>query len=116
MSAEQLRWYPSKIDWWVVPVLCVSPVAAVVVCVAFALAGSTPGLLVGLAVAVLVAGIYLGLVVPVRYGLDDTHLVVRFGICRQRIALADITEVRPTHTPLSSPALSLDRLHVQYGP
>src|SRR5262249_24468829 len=105
-------WYPSKIDWWLVPVLCV---AAVAVCVAFALAGSTPGLLVGVAEAVLVAGIYFGLVFPIRYGIDDTQLVVRFGICRQRIPLADIAEVCPTHNPLSAPALSLDRLHVQYG-
>ena len=50
-----------------------------------------------------------------RYGLDDTHLLVRFGLCRQRIVLADISEVHPTSNPLSSPALSLDRLHVQYG-
>jgi hypothetical protein len=63
----------------------------------------------------LVLGIYFGLVFPMRYGLDDTHLVVRFGVCRQRIPLAAITEVKPTHNPLSSPALSLDRLHVRFG-
>jgi hypothetical protein len=40
---------------------------------------------------------------------------VRFGICRQRIPLADISEVHPTHNLLSAPALSLDRLHVQHG-
>jgi hypothetical protein len=51
-----------------------------------------------------------------RYGLDDTHLLVRFGICRKRIPLVDILEVNPTHNPLSSPALSLDRLRVQFGP
>jgi hypothetical protein len=116
MLVEQLRWYPSKIDWWLVPVLCVPPVAAVTVCVALALAGSTPGLLAGVAGLVFVAGIYLGLVFPMRYGLDDSHLVVRFGICRQRIPLADISAVHPTHNPLSAPALSLDRLRVQYGP
>jgi hypothetical protein len=88
---------------------------AVAVCIAFALAGSTPGLLVGVAEAVLVAGIYLGLIFPMRYGLDDTHLVVRFGLCRHRVPLADISEVRPTHNPLSAPSLSLDRLQVQYG-
>lgn len=115
MSAEPLRWFPSKIDWWLVPVLGVPPVAAVAACVASALAGSTPGLLVGAAVAVLVAGIYGGLVFPMRYGMDDTHLVVRFGVCRRRIPLADISEVRPTSNPLSAPALSLDRLRVQFG-
>lgn len=115
MSAEQQQWYPSKIDWWLVPVLCVPPVSAVAVCVAFALAGSTPGLLVGAAVAVLVAGLYFGVVFPMRYGLNDTHLIVRSGILRQRIPLAEISDVSPTRNPLSSPALSLDRLRVQFG-
>jgi len=63
-----------------------------------------------------VCGIYFGLVFPLKYGLDETNLLVRFGLVRQRIPLVDISEVRPTHNPLSSPALSLDRLHVQYGP
>jgi hypothetical protein len=110
-----MQWYPSKIDWWLVPVLCVPPVGVVTACGASVFAGSTQGLLVGVAAAVLVAGIFFGLVFPMRYGLDDAYLVVRFGVCRQRIPLADISEVRPTHNPLSAPALSLDRLHVQYG-
>jgi hypothetical protein len=110
-----MRWYPSKIDWWLVPVLGVPPVAAVAVCVAFGFAGSTPGLLVSAAMALLVAGIYFGLVFPMRYGVDDTHLLVRFGVCRQRIPLAEISDVHPTRNPLSSPALSLDRLRVQFG-
>ncbi len=115
MSADQTHWYASKIDWWVIPLLCVSPLTAVAVCVAFTLSGSMFGLAVGVATAVLVAAIYLGLLIPIRYGLDDSYLVVRFGICRVRIVLADISDVHTTRSPLSAPALSLDRLHVQYG-
>lgn len=115
MSAESARWYPSKVDRWLVPVLCLPPAAAVAVCLASAIDGSTRGLLVGLALAALIAGLYLGLVFPVRYGLDDAQLVVRFGLCRQRVPLAGITEVRPTSTPLSAPALSLDRLRIRFG-
>lgn len=118
MIAGTIEWYPSKIDWWLALLLCVPPVASIAVCVAMvplALAGMTSGLLVGIASVLLVFGIYFGLVFPMRYGLDDTHLLIRFGICRQRIPLADISEVYPTHNPLSSPALSLDRLHVRFG-
>jgi hypothetical protein len=50
-----------------------------------------------------------------RYGLTETHLIVRYGLVRQRVALADITAVAPTRSPLSSPALSLDRLRITYG-
>jgi hypothetical protein len=63
----------------------------------------------------LVLAIYVGVLFPMRYGLDDTHLLVRFGLLRLRIPLADIAEVQPTRNPLSSPALSLDRLSVQFG-
>jgi len=116
MSAESMRWYRSKIDWWVALLLGFPPVASILVCIALALSGKTSELLWGLAPALLVFGIYFGLVFPMQYGLDDTHLLVRFGVCRQRIPLVEIAEVHPTHNPLSSPALSLDRLHVQFGP
>jgi hypothetical protein len=115
MPTDTMQWYRSKVDWWMVPLLCLPPVASVAACVALALAGQTAALPWGLAGVVFVLALYFGLVFPMRYGLDDTSLVVRFGLCRQRIPLVDIVEVHPTHNPLSSPALSLDRLHIQYG-
>jgi hypothetical protein len=115
MLPETIQWYRSKVDWWMVPVLCMPPVATIAVCVAVALTGNLSALPWGVASALFVFGIYFGLVFPLRYGLDDTHLIVRFGLCRKLVPLADISEVHPTRNPLSSPALSLDRLHVQYG-
>jgi hypothetical protein len=96
--------------------LCIAPVTATAVCVALVVDGKTSQLPWGIGSLLFVFGIYFGLVFPMRYGLGDTHLIIRFGIFRQRIPLADIREVHPTRNPLSSPALSLDRLHVQTGP
>jgi hypothetical protein len=110
-----MRWYPSKVDWWIGAVLCVGPVAALVVIGAAVPNGTSTDVLMAVGMLLFVAALYVGLVLPVRYGLDDSHLIVRFGLCRQRIALADILEVRRTKNPLSSPALSLDRLRVQFG-
>jgi hypothetical protein len=115
MSAEAVQWYRSKIDWWMYPLLCLPPLGAVVACVALVQAGISSGWAWGLLIILFFVGIYFGLVFPLRYGLDQTHLVVRFGVCRSRIPLADIVEVHPTSNPIGSPALSLDRLHVQYG-
>jgi hypothetical protein len=95
--------------------LCVPPVTSIAVCAELVLDGRTSEWPWGVAGVLLVFGLYVGLVFPMRYGLSDTHLLVRFGVCRQRIPLVDISEVHPTRNPLSSPALSLDRLHVQYG-
>jgi hypothetical protein len=115
MAAETVKWYRSRVDWWMVPVLCVGPLAAVAACVALLLTGQISLLPWGLAGVLLMLGVYFGLIFPLRYGLDDTCLLVRFGICRHRIALADITEVSRTRNPIGSPALSLDRLRIQSG-
>src|SRR5262249_35749849 len=115
MFPNSTRWYRTKIDWWLAVLLCLAPVASVAACIALALGGKTSELPWGIAAVAVVAAVYLGLVFPMRYGVDDNQLIVRFGLCRQRIPLADISEVHPTHNPLSSPALSLDRLRVRFG-
>lgn len=48
------------------------------------------------------------------YDLTPTHLLIRSGPLRVTIALATIESVEPTRSPLSSPALSLDRLRIRY--
>lgn len=48
------------------------------------------------------------------YTITETDLLVQSGPFRWRIPLATIRSVRPTRNPLSSPALSMDRLEVRY--
>ena len=115
MQPTDAVWFKSKIDWWMGLVLAFAPVMMVVALVTSVTADDGEGVVAGLVGLVVVAGIYLLLVVPVRYGITDDTLLVHFGVVRQRIALASITEVRPTHSPLSSPALSLDRLAIKTG-
>ena len=110
-----MHWYRSKVDWWLVPLLCIPPVASVAVTVMVLRVGTPAEAFVGFGMILLVVAIYVGLVFPMKYGMDDEHLHVRFGLCHRRIPLARITNVWPTNNPLSSPALSLDRLHVQFG-
>jgi Bacterial PH domain len=111
--SEVSRWYPSKVDWWLAVVLAAAPVLCVTVTVATFVEGE--GVAVALGSSAFLALIYLGLVFPMRYGITDDALVVRHGLVRQRIALRDIVEVYPTRNPLSSPALSLDRLYIRFG-
>jgi hypothetical protein len=64
----------------------------------------------------LVTGLLLSLLLlvcwPVHYTLTDEALVVRFGQVRWRVPYAEITDVYPTRSIVSSPAWSLDRLWV----
>jgi hypothetical protein len=49
------------------------------------------------------------------YVLDQEHLKIRCGPFRWSIPVREIRHVEPTRNPLSSPALSLDRLRIEYG-
>jgi len=69
-------------------------------------------------VALLLAvGILLPLwvLVSLRYFLSDDSLRVVCGPFRWQIAIKEISVVSPTHNYKSSPALSLDRLLIEYG-
>ncbi len=108
-------WFRSKVDWWLVPLLCVAPGASVFAVADGVVRGDGRELMTGVIAMGITAVVYLGLVFPVRYGIGEGKLVVRFGLCRQSIPLEEIREVHRTRSPISSPALSLDRLRVRYG-
>jgi hypothetical protein len=53
--------------------------------------------------------------VATRYTLDSKLLIAQSGPFKWRVPISDITSITPTNNPLSSPALSLDRLRIDYG-
>jgi membrane protein YdbS with pleckstrin-like domain len=50
-----------------------------------------------------------------HYTIAHGELRVVSGPFRRTVPLAEITSIEPSRNPLSSPALSLDRLKVSYG-
>lgn len=116
MTDPNTRWYRSQVDLWLAVVLAVPPLAIASLLVRGIQTGRTEDLVGGGIVGLLIAALYAGLLFPIRYGISRHELIIQAGWLRQRIALAAITEVYPTRNPLSAPALSLDRLHVQYDP
>ncbi len=115
MNDGPMRWYDSKVDVWLAAILVLPPAAMLTMLVMGMMAGNFQTTAVGLVGAVFITAMYFGLIFPMRYGINDQHLVVRSGLIRRAIRLQDITHVVPTHNPLSSPALSLDRLWIQFG-
>lgn len=115
VNTIRIRWYKSKVDWWLIPLLAIGPMAPMVVCVIALRNGDPVEMAWGFCSLLFVIALYLGVVFPMRYGIGEGYLTIRCGLFRQRIDLDKIVEVRPTRNPLSSPALSLDRLQVRYG-
>jgi hypothetical protein len=65
-------------------------------------------------IGAVVGPVLLILTYPLNYEITSTQLIARSGVMRWKVPLAAIEEVRPTRSPLSAPAWSLDRLRVGY--
>ena len=110
--------FTSKIDLWILIVL----LTAVAIC-GWILADYWNLMLARgwLLTAVIVIPLGIGVLVPLwivaslRYFLSDRMLRIRCGPFQWRIDIAEITSVEPASSAFSSPALSLDRLRIEYG-
>ena len=107
--------YRSKIDAWLLAVVAVAMAVSLVVTFTTFTAGSPVAWLVAAVTVGIGVGLPLWLLLSTRYTLEPRRLVVQSGPFKWHIEVADITSITPSSNPLSSPALSLDRLRIDYG-
>lgn len=107
--------FRSKVDWWVRVLLVAAAIPPLVAIIATAIDGSPLRALLFSPVLLVTVGLPLWLVRSTAYTFDGDVLTVRSGPFVWRVPLRDIRRVTPTRNPLSSPALSLDRLRIDYG-
>lgn len=107
--------FRSKVDAWLGAVMIGSAVLSSAVALVLLVQGVPGGVLLAVAIAVTGAILPLCILVDTQYVLDDRILLIRSGPFRWRIPLNEIKSIKPTRNPLSSPALSLDRLRIVYG-
>ncbi len=107
--------YRSKIDVWVMVVLVIAIIVSLFPGLTFFLAPSPIDWLTAVFTAIFGAGLPLWLLLSTRYTLGNGHLVVQSGPFKWHIPVAEITNITPTSSPVSGPALSLDRLRIDYG-
>ncbi|MFN3882591.1 MAG: PH domain-containing protein [Nitrincola lacisaponensis] len=107
--------YTSKIDTWLALVLFGAVAACLIVFVFAFRTGSTSAILVTLPVLIIGAGFPVWLMTGTTYTLSSTSLLVKSGPFKWQVPIKQITSITPTSNPLSSPALSLDRLRIDYG-
>ena len=107
--------HKSKIDTWLVAVLAIASGASLFGAAVTVAEGSAIAWALGVFIAGIGAGLPIWLLSSTRYTLEPDRLIVQSGPFKWRVPVADITGVTPTGNPLSSPALSLDRLRIDYG-
>ena len=108
--------FNSQVDGWLIPVIVIA-IAGMLAALVAVLVEDTP-LWLQLVVAVtsvLFCALLFAIFKYTYYVVANGVLRVVSGPFRWSIAISDIVEITPTRNPLSSPALSLDRLKVRYG-
>jgi membrane protein YdbS with pleckstrin-like domain len=113
MTKKQFK---SKIDRWLLILLVAVIVFEVIVMSIAALRTDDPGVALGLVVtALLIVALIGSLLIGTHYTVDGNTLRVVSGPFRWKVPIDQIQSVEATRSPLSSPALSLDRLRIRYG-
>ena len=108
--------FPSKIDGWLIPVMVIAFAGVIIALVAVMVTATPWPVRVFIVVAmVLVTFLLFAVFRNTCYEVGTDELRVVSGPFRWTIRLSEITDIQPTHNPLSSSALSMDRLKVSYG-
>lgn len=108
--------FPSKVDPWLFVLLVVIVSGLFLLLVTALITDMEMPARIVLALASLFGiGVIVPTLVRTHYTVGDDKLKIVSGPFRWTIALSDITHAEETRSPLSSPALSLDRIRVTYG-
>jgi len=113
MSAKKFK---SKIDRWIFVLLIFVIIGQIVAVGSAALRAGDPLLTTGLIfLMIAVVGLMVWLLLGTHYTVDRGVIKVVSGPFRWKVPIDKITSVTATKSPLSSPALSLDRILIRYG-
>jgi hypothetical protein len=107
------RIHYSKQDLWL-SALIWGGLAVAAVAVMFSAKGDIADPALRLLIACAPVAVTLLLIYPLYYRITGDELLVRCGFLRYRVPVAGIRSVTPSRNPLSSPAMSLDRLSIKY--
>ncbi len=103
--------YKSKIDAWLGLIILIVPAVTIITII---VEGISQTNLLALALMVLASLLTIWLMLATDYRFKDDKLVVRSGPFNWKIQLSDITHVKESRELIASPALSLDRLRIEY--
>lgn len=110
--------YRSKVDTWLLCILIGAMLVALfgslssIVAAAYSVQWLA---VVGVLPLILGVGFPIWILRSTKYTLAGELLVIRSAFFTWNVRLSEIHKVSATSNPLSSPALSLDRLRIEYG-
>ena len=107
--------YKSKVDLWIVILLILIVALGLFWIIDSIFFSTSAEESIGLGISGILMILSVIIFLPVNYTLLESQLLIRFGLFRHRINYQDIKSVKKTCNLLSSPALSLKRIEIQYS-
>jgi len=107
--------YRSKVDTWLGSILWGMSIGMLFVTWKV-IHTPVPGRFI-IAIVILILGVVLPLTLLVTtvYKITNASLLIQSGVFNWEIRIKDITKIEFTNDPISSPALSTDRIRIEYG-
>jgi len=112
--SPQMRFH-SKIDVWLVVLVAGAAVAALLGSASLLRTGVNGALPIAALTTLLVLGLPIWLLAATYYSFEGKVLRIQGGPFRWIVPIEQIRSVTPSRALWSSPALSLDRLRIDYG-
>ena len=113
MAAKRFK---SKVDSWILILMIVAIVAQIFGIGTAALQAGDPLATTALILfGIAISGLLVWLLIGTYYSVDRGLLKIVSGPFRWKVPVDQITSVKTSRSPLSSPALSLDRIMIRYG-
>ncbi|MEM1143055.1 MAG: PH domain-containing protein [Pseudomonadota bacterium] len=110
-----MRVFKSKIDAWLLAILVFSTGMLLYAVYAAASQGGPGNIAVAIGLVTVGAGLPIWLFAGTKYVVTQDVLRIKSGPFSWTIELSTICSVVETRNPISSPALSLDRLEIKYA-
>jgi hypothetical protein len=107
--------FKSKIDAWLAVTLFGCALVSVWAAYFVATRAAGAGLVGAIVLLAIGGGLPLWLLLSTSYEIKGGNFHICCGPFRWNIPLTQVTSVTPSKSVISSPALSLDRLRVEYG-
>ena len=113
MAAKKFK---SKVDRWILVLILLAIIGQVVAITAAVNEAGEPAMITSLILVMIgVVALMVWLLLGTHYTVDRGTIRIVSGPFRWKVPIDEITSVSATRNPLSSPALSLDRLSIRYG-
>lgn len=108
--------YQSKIDTWLLVVVASAMTMSIIACVVTFAVAPAIGWLIAVITLPIGVGLPLWLFLGTSYTVTSHEILIKGGPLKWRVPIADIAAITASSNALSSPALSMDRLRIDYRP